>query len=402
MQQQADIEQWFIQHWQTILPPLYTSVDLRDSGFKLAPVDTNLFPAGFNNLAELDHIQAAFAARRTILHRTPECRRVLLIPENHTRNSFYLENLGSLQSLLQKAGFEVRLGVLTEGSQHSLFDKSLYLEPVQRRSHFLFIEKGNFLPDVIILNNDLADGIPSELENIFQPILPSVALGWHSRLKSQHFGQYAAVCQEFATQFEWDPWIFTPLFRRCHTVDFMSHQGEECLVEHTQSLLLAISAQYQAYGIQKTPYVVIKADSGSYGMGVLAVETAESILQLSRKKRSHMTRTKGNRAIQKVILQEGIPTELCWQQAPAEPVLYLFGSEIIGGFYRTHNTRNSRENLNTPGMQLHPLAWSEINLFAPKTPAQDKVACQFYAYSVVARLAALAAAREETTVVGID
>ena len=26
------------------------SVDLRNSGFKLAPVDTNLFPGGFNNL----------------------------------------------------------------------------------------------------------------------------------------------------------------------------------------------------------------------------------------------------------------------------------------------------------------------------------------------------------------
>jgi glutamate--cysteine ligase len=27
-----------------------TSVDLRNAGFKLAPVDTNLFPGGFNNL----------------------------------------------------------------------------------------------------------------------------------------------------------------------------------------------------------------------------------------------------------------------------------------------------------------------------------------------------------------
>jgi len=29
--------------------PFYSSVDLRNSGFKLALVDTNLFPAGFNN-----------------------------------------------------------------------------------------------------------------------------------------------------------------------------------------------------------------------------------------------------------------------------------------------------------------------------------------------------------------
>jgi glutamate--cysteine ligase len=29
---------------------LFGSVDLRNAGFKLAPVDTNLFPGGFNNL----------------------------------------------------------------------------------------------------------------------------------------------------------------------------------------------------------------------------------------------------------------------------------------------------------------------------------------------------------------
>ncbi len=30
--------------------PLYSSVDIRDAGFKIAVVDTNIFPAGFNNL----------------------------------------------------------------------------------------------------------------------------------------------------------------------------------------------------------------------------------------------------------------------------------------------------------------------------------------------------------------
>src|SRR3989338_6145422 len=32
--------------------PLYSSVDIRDAGFKIAVVDTNIFPAGFNNLCE--------------------------------------------------------------------------------------------------------------------------------------------------------------------------------------------------------------------------------------------------------------------------------------------------------------------------------------------------------------
>ena len=44
------IERWFRLRWQQHEPPFYTSMDLRNSGFKLAPVDTNLFPGGFNNL----------------------------------------------------------------------------------------------------------------------------------------------------------------------------------------------------------------------------------------------------------------------------------------------------------------------------------------------------------------
>ena len=43
------IERWFRLEWMEHTPPFYTSVDLRNAGFKLAPVDTNLFPGGFNN-----------------------------------------------------------------------------------------------------------------------------------------------------------------------------------------------------------------------------------------------------------------------------------------------------------------------------------------------------------------
>ena len=50
LNQVAVIETWFRKKWQETPAPLTSSVDLRHAGFKLAPVDTNLFPAGFNNL----------------------------------------------------------------------------------------------------------------------------------------------------------------------------------------------------------------------------------------------------------------------------------------------------------------------------------------------------------------
>src|ERR1700678_2649898 len=49
-EKQKEISQWFEAQWKKTPPPLYGSVDLRNAGFKLAPVDMNLFPAGFNNL----------------------------------------------------------------------------------------------------------------------------------------------------------------------------------------------------------------------------------------------------------------------------------------------------------------------------------------------------------------
>ena len=44
------IEAWFRNQWVKYPAPFYSSIDIRNSGYKIAPVDTNLFPAGFNNL----------------------------------------------------------------------------------------------------------------------------------------------------------------------------------------------------------------------------------------------------------------------------------------------------------------------------------------------------------------
>ena len=59
------IEHWLRVQWQERETPFYASVDLRNSGFKLAPVDTNLYPGGFNNLNPDFHplcVQAAMVA----------------------------------------------------------------------------------------------------------------------------------------------------------------------------------------------------------------------------------------------------------------------------------------------------------------------------------------------------
>ena len=50
LQATPTIEHWLRSQWQEHEAPFYCSVDLRNSGFKIAPVDTNLFPGGVNHL----------------------------------------------------------------------------------------------------------------------------------------------------------------------------------------------------------------------------------------------------------------------------------------------------------------------------------------------------------------
>ena len=138
--------------------------------------------------------------------------------------------------------------------------------------------------------------------------------------------------------------------------------------------------------------MVVKADAGTYGMGILMVHSGEELLHLNRKQRNKMAKGKGNKSIEKVILQEGVPTLECWQtnDAVAEPVVYMIGHHVIGGFYRVHTQKGPSENLNAPGMHFEPLAFAKPCNYPKENDCQNR----FYIYGVIARLAALAAARE--------
>ena len=399
---QMAIENWLRMQWRKTPAPFYSAVDLRNAGFKLAPVDTNLFPAGFNNLNEAFIPLAVQAAQETLERLVPGCLRILLIPENHTRNNFYFENLYMLQDILCKAGFEVRVGSLLENidtSKEITLESGgrIKLEAIQR--HGDQINVNGFLPCFILLNNDLATGIPELLQGIKQIILPNVNLGWHSRLKSNHFHHYEQVTKEFSELLDLDPWLITPYFSHCSGVDFMQRQGEECLLEKSQEILQATAKKYAQYHIKEKPYVVIKANSGSYGMGVLSIHDVKEIQQLNRKKRSDMAVSKGSRPIDQVIIQEGVYTFETWNGAVAEPVVYMLGQYVIGGFYRIHTGRGVSDNLNTPGMQFEPLPFVQAcNIPDQSGQPKGKCANRFYVYGVIARLALLAAAREQAEV----
>lgn len=401
LSQEKIIEEWFRAQWQRSPAPAYGSVDLRNAGFKLAPVDMNLFPAGFNNLLpSQDFIRLSIEAAELVVKQLkPGAKKVLLIPENHTRNVFYWENAQALVQILQGAGFEVRVGSLlpdlTEFKDIILASGSaITLEPIKRAGDRLLVS--DFDPDVILLNNDLSEGIPAILQNIQQPIAPPAELGWSQRLKSNHFQYYADVGNEFAQLIDIDPWLVVPLFEQCGEINFMNREGEECLSSHVESLLMRLVKKYAEYNIPQQPYVVVKADAGTYGMAVMMVKSVDEIRNLNRKQRTHMSKSKGGQAVDSVIVQEGVYTFETWgaDDAVAEPVVYLWGERVVGGFYRVHKDRGVDENLNAPGMHFEPLAFAKACHQPVVGAAPGECQNRFYAYGVIARLSMLAAARE--------
>jgi glutamate--cysteine ligase len=397
LDKRTDIERWFRTQWLEHAVPFYCSVDLRNSGFKLAPVDTNLFPGGFNNLNPEFLPLCVHAAMSAVQRACPDSRQFLLVPENHTRNLHYLQNVAVLKRVLEGAGLTVRIGSLIPDLQASAEVETsggerLLLEPIQRRGSRVGLE--GFDPCAVLLNNDLSGGIPAILRGIEQPVIPPLAAGWSTRRKSHHFHAYDRVAEEFARMVGIDPWVVNPIFSQCGKVNFTEKEGEECLAANVEFVLGEIREKYARYGITEKPFVIVKADAGTYGMGIMTVKSVEDVRNLNRKTRNKMAVIKEGQPVHEVIIQEGVYTFESVEGAVAEPVVYMVDQFVVGGFYRVHTERGIDENLNSPGARYAPLAF-ETDCHTPDCAGKPgDPPNRFYTYGVIARLANLAAAVE--------
>ncbi|MEY8688593.1 MAG: glutamate--cysteine ligase [Leptothrix sp. (in: b-proteobacteria)] len=393
------IERWFRLEWMEHTPPFYTSVDIRNAGFKLAPVDTNLFPGGWNNLTPQMLPLAVQAAMAAIEKICPEAKNLLLVPEKHTRNTFYLTNVARLKEIFTLAGLNVRLGTLDPAIEApttlTLPDgEELVIEPLVRTDRRLGLK--GFDPCTVLLNNDLSAGIPGMLEDLHeQYLLPPLHAGWAVRRKTNHFQSYEEVAKKFAKLLGMDPWLINPMFTQCGEVNFGEGAGIECVKSNADALLGKIRRKYKEYGINEKPFVIVKADNGTYGMGIMTVRDAKELDELNRRTRNKMSVVKDGQEITEVIIQEGVPTYERMNDAVAEPVVYMMDRYVVGGFYRVHADRGIDENLNAPGAQFVPLAFAESH-HLPRAGAKPGASApnRFYMYGVIARLAMLAASYE--------
>ena len=416
---QTKIEAWFRSKWKEHKPPFYGSVDIRNAGYKMASIDMNLFPGGFNNLNPNFIQLASHAALDAVERACPQAKSVLIVPENHTRNTFYLQNVYALSNILRNAGFEVRLGSInpeiTEPVElETALGDTVTLEPLQRTRGRVHLADG-FSPCLILLNNDLSAGVPDILKDINQTVLPPLHGGWTTRRKTAHFSAYNDVAAEFAALVGMDEWQINPYFEQISGLNFQEREGEDALADAVERMLAKIQAKYDEKGITDQPFVIVKADAGTYGMGVMSVKSADEVRGLNRKNRNKMAKIKEGLEVSEVIVQEGIYTYETLHGAVSEPVVYMIDRFVVGGFFRVHEGRGADENLNATGMSFVPLnhaipvaesnqndecsrrvfeQWQELGVPQTKTADPDCGCNRLYVYGVMARLSLLAAAVE--------
>jgi glutamate--cysteine ligase len=375
------IERWFRLEWMEHTPPFYTSVDVRNAGFKLAPVDTNLFPRGWNHLTREMLPLAVQAAQAAIEKICPEARNLLVIPENHSRNTFYLTNVAQLVRIFQMAGLNVRVGsidpAIKSPKKIELPDgETVCLEPVVRGKRRLGLK--NFDPCTILLNNNLAAGTPGILEELHeQYLLPPLHAGASLRRKSSHFHSYEELSKRFGKLLGIDPWLINPIYAKA--------EGEAALATQIDAVLAKVRRKYKEYGINEKPFVIVKPDDGA-NTGIMTVRDARDTEEL-------LARMKGSQA--ELLVQEGVLTQERVHDGFAEPVVYMMDRYVVGGFYRVHAERGSDESLASPGASFVPLAFSEsAHLPQPGAKPGASAPNRFYMYGVIGRLAMVAASYE--------
>lgn len=397
---QNDVHQWLGSYEENNELPIYSSVDIRNSGFKMAVVDTNLFPAGFNNLCEHGLKDSVHFIKQAIEKRAPHGKDILIIAEEHTRNTWYLENIRILQTIIVKAGFNVKIATFLT-VQPDFCDKEKFVEletatgeQVQIYCFKQILEdykSGREHFDLIVMNNDLTTGIPDFLKCSKVPIYPSIAAGWHSRQKSYHFQYTNDLIKEFAHILEMDPWIFSSLFSVVKDVNINDAGNREQLMDTASDLLGQVGAKYEKHGIFEKPYLVMKSDSGTYGMGVMMIEDPTEIIQLNRKGRNKLYKGKSSQVIDRYLLQEGIPTMYADEKEVREVCIYQIESNLVGGFYRSHGSKTKRDNLNSQGAEFKKMC-PHLSKYGDCGVRHDINI--FDIYRILARIASIAAHRE--------
>ncbi|MCY4321054.1 MAG: glutamate--cysteine ligase [Bdellovibrionaceae bacterium] len=373
------LENWFLKKINSQKLPFYSSFDIRDSNFKIACVDANLFPAGFNNICEEDQKRTSFLIKDYLKKYYPSVKKIMLLAEEHTRNLYYWDNIFVIKSLIEKAGAIVTVGV--PGKKITSTQK--ITSASGRKVDLKILNQSK--SDLIISNNDFSVKyeLPKDIE-----CAPPFFMGWLHRKKHRFFKEYNSLTKEFAEILKIDSWHFTIETKLFSPFDLQSQDNLSKLKSASHKVLESLKKSYQNFSVKEKPYLFLKNNSGTYGMGIINIHESEELNHWSYKSRKKMKASKGETNIKELIIQEGIPTALLSKDnKSSEPVIYMIGSQVAGGFLRSHKTKGHKTNLNSPGLVFKRLCMSDLEI-KMKGLAMENV------YSWLAKIGSLALLQE--------
>lgn len=366
--------------------PFYSSVDVRESKFKYAPVDHNMYPAGFNNLCSADFTDASVVTKETLTKLSPKANMIGIFPESHTKNLMYLDHLVTLGKMIEDAGYKVRFlsfdpNLFLEGGDclnllsHSGTPLTICKASIDQGEIYVFGTKC----DLIICNNDQSNPWPIDWTSVTTPITPTPKIGWFRRQKNTHFGYYKKVADDFCAHFGINPDLIQAKFKAVDDVDFEAKNGLDKLGSAVDELITELKPGSKVF---------VKASQGTYGMGISVVSSGEEIINMNRKTRNKMDVGKNSIKFTSLLVQEGVETIIKYDDMPAEITIYLIDGKSIGGFMRINGEKDDLGNLNSRGMVFRKLCMGEVVESAKDHTTKEAI------YSMIARLSTIAAAYE--------
>jgi glutamate--cysteine ligase len=384
------VNEWIDREQGLLRQPLTSSVDVRESRSKYAPVDHNMYPAGFNNLCSKDLLTCSDHFRVRFEQIEPGLKRVGILPESHTKNKFYLDHLYKLKSTIEMSETEVILfspdpnlfpevaSHLVELESHSGHKLQIHRAQVQDGQFISCDPSIKFNFEAIVLNNDQSVPLDVNWKSISTPVLPPPDVGWFQRQKIHHFAKYREIANRFARDFDLNSDLIQAHFSAAENVDFETKEGLDVIAQEVDRLLATLP---------EGSSVFVKASQGTYGMGISVVSNGDEIRNMNRKGRNKMDVGKNNLKFTSVLIQEGVETIVKYDDAPAEVTIYLVNGKSSGGFMRTNPLRGTQSNLNAQGMIYQKLCLSDVKQDCDHTIKEA-------VYSVIARLSVLAASHE--------
>ena len=394
-QNQAVVDKWFDEESKGIDLPFYSSFDIRNAGYKAVVIDSNAFPAGFNNVCDGSYPRAIEASKSFISSRFPGTKNVLLLSEL-TKNPYYYDNIISIKDILQRSGYEVKVGAIEmpEKTEMESFSKgAVKIGQIRKKENRIELE--GFIPDLIVPNNDFSSSDASILKSSMQPISPDINLGWYKRKKHHHFKVKNNMLRQVAELLDIDRWLIGAYYEFAEEVNFRDKKNFSMIAEKIDKCISQIKEKYSEYNIKDTPYVFVKGSASTYGMNAIPFYSGEEFLKINSRQRAKMNKSKGGKDVSEVLIQEGVATKDVVENKVAESVVYCIGNEPIGGFFRSHQEKNERENLNAVGMTFAsslfcPSALEKEKIFEDSNITQDKIRLYFF----LAKLGTLAIAKE--------